>query len=221
MENLILKPPKLVFKSSIPKSKNEDKLFETEIQKKQKQIKGLIHNLIHTYDLQKIDIDCFKLLIKYFTDIDSLKYNIYQDFSFNNIIQFMYSKCSTKLNTIEKKKVLDYINYEKYKTEDNELSDLSSDERNDEIDNIFYNIDRIDKEVDFDILGVNATYYHKPKKHNNNNNNNIKYNIDIHKNKFELKDNNLINDNNNNNYDNLDNELELEEIEEEFENIEL
>ena len=218
MEKIVLKPPNLIFKSSIPNSKyknkneneNKNKLVESDMQKKQKQIKDLINNLIHTYDLQKLDIDCFKILIKYFTDIDSLKYKIYEDFSFNNIIQFMYSKCSTKLNTSENKKILDYINYEEYEIEDSETSQTSSYERNDEIDRIFYNIDRIDRNIDFDILGLNATCYHKPKKRNNNNNN-IKYNIDILKNNFELTNNNF----------NNNNDLVLEEIEEEFENIEL
>ena len=68
----------------------------------------------------------------------------------------MYSKCSTKLNTIETKKVLDYINYEEYKIEDEEQSELYSDERDDEIDKIFYNIDRLDKQTTVIYRNYNA-----------------------------------------------------------------
>ena len=201
----------LVFQSSLPKAIPKQKV---KMQKKYDQTKDLINNLVYIYNLDKNEIDCFKILINYFNDINSLKHKIYEKFSFEDIIKYMYSKCSTRIDYLEKKKILDYLNYEDYGLE-NDLTNSSSYKREEQLDRLFYNLNRIDNNIDFNLLGTNTNYNHKSKITTNN----IKYDIITKKNNTILTNNNTSNPNNLNNLDEMN--LELEEIEEEFENIDL
>lgn len=211
MENLVLKPPTLIFNCSRPKKRTSsigDTMLENNIKDKYNQIKELSNCMCHLYNLEKSDISSFKILINYFNNIEDIKDKIYQGFSFNSIIQYMYSKCCKNLNKYEDKSILNYFN-------ESEKPQINSDN----IDKIFYHLNKINDNIDFDLLGLNTGYYHKKKDTSNN----IKYTINLD-NKSDVSSINFYK-NLNNHYQNSKSsymiDTELLQVEDEFENIEL
>lgn len=149
MDKKTLKLPKMTFLSS-SHYKMSKKIFpETNTPNNENIKEDLILKLINIYDLSTIDIDCLKLLLTVFNDYNLIKVNIYNDFKFIDIIKLIYSKCNKKLSSLQKQKILDYINYDDKETPNIEYKEYEK------YNKFNYNMSKLNDNIDFSILGTN------------------------------------------------------------------